>query len=362
MKNRIIVVGELHIDLFYQADVYSSLAKILSQNLFQNQQSYPSEEDVESTILRIINSTTKKIQGNSYLKRGGNGNNSSEILARMGTKVDLMSVVGENSQWMLQELQEFGVGISNIHVKSVPTPISTIIEDPNITKILLASNYKKEMNFTDINFSADNFSPYNIIFISPFAPKFVPVYRAVPKTDKIVAVTIETQKIQNFAQLEPLADHPCDILFANLHDIASILDDSTFSSTQSDIAVNSQQVHRNDLRISSMAKIRVYTFGKEGVWICLANLEEVHIPIISVKVKNRTGAGDTFAATFLVEFNSRISSKQELDNLDLNNLMQILIRCAKFARIAAALKIQSGNSPTKAEIDFFIQNNPMVFD
>ncbi|WP_371805078.1 carbohydrate kinase family protein [Candidatus Lokiarchaeum ossiferum] len=362
MENRIIVVGELHIDLFYRADVYSSLAKILSQNLFQNQQSYISEEEIESKILHIVNSTNKKIQGNSYLKRGGNGNNSSEILAHLGANVDLLSVVGENSQWMLQELQEIGIGTSNIYIKSSPTPISTIIEDPSITKILLASNCKKEMNFIDIQFPISIFYPYNIVFFTPFAPKFAPIYLAVPKHDKILALTIETQKIHNLAQLELLNAHPCDILFMNLQDIATILQDRSFSPTQTDTAKNSQQVIRNDLQISHFAKIRVYTFGKEGVWICVSNKQPVHIPIISIKVKNRTGAGDTFAAAFLVEFNSRISSKEELNHLDLDTLIKNLIACAKFARIAAALKVKTGKSPTRSEIDLFIQNNSLVIN
>jgi len=61
---------------------------------------------LENLVRKGFSDTPKKIEGNCFFKRGGNGNNSSEYFASLGIPTKLISVIGRGSEWMIDELKD----------------------------------------------------------------------------------------------------------------------------------------------------------------------------------------------------------------------------------------------------------------
>ncbi|MCP4764401.1 MAG: hypothetical protein GY870_21685, partial [archaeon] len=79
--------------------------------------------------------------------------------------------------------------------------------------------------------------------------------------------------------------------------------------------------------------------------------------IINVKVKNRTGAGDTFAAGFLAKLYESIKSAEDYRKKTDDEKEWIFKVCLLFATSAAAVKISKGLAPTREEIIKMLEKN-----
>ncbi len=364
-KKKVIIVGELHQDIFYKTDYFSKLSETLTEKILhllnekKNDQQI-SKEEMKEKVVSFINDSQKKIPGDTYIKRGGNGNNSAVLINNLSIPTQLMTTIGSGHEWMIPEIEKMGIDTSTIYQVSDQGPISTIIEDPNITKIFVAPNLKKHMNFEKVQIRDEEFTDAKIVFFTPLADKYSKVLEQTSELDIISAVTIETQKIQNKTQLEEYYTRSSDILFANLNDLGMILGMDT--SDNSDEAIK-QRLQEIDEVFNHYAKVRAYTLGKYGSWICVSSGEdgsaglEKNIPIIPVEVKNRTGAGDNFAAGFIAYLYEHIENKNDFDNLSNEDLFNLMVECGKYASAAGALKVSTGKSPNKGELEKFYQKS-----
>jgi sugar/nucleoside kinase (ribokinase family) len=354
LKNNVTVVGEMHQDVFYRNDAYTTLAKMLSVQLKKEDISKYDEKSLEKVILKIIDNSPKKIGSESYTKRGGNGNNSTTMLHRLEIPTQLMTTIGQGANWLKDDLKSMGIDTSTVYqVESLP-PISTIIEDPNITKIFIAPNLKKNMNFDKVNISDDAFQSSKIVFFTPIADKYVKVLKQVENLNLITAITIETQKIQTYDQLEAICQVKSNILFANLNDAAQIL---SIETNIKDESVLLERLSKVDKIFHKYADIRIFTLGKYGSWICLENEPAINIPVIPIKVINRTGAGDTFAAGFIAYLFKHIKDQKEFINLPSDKKKDLLTLCVKYATAAATLKVSTGNAPSQQDVDELFAKN-----
>ena len=109
MTQKVIIVGELHQDLFYKTSAYTDLIEILAKNLKSINTAQLSPEELKKVITKIIDDNPKKIPGESFIRRGGNGNNSSELFAKLKIPIQLMTTVGLGADWMYPELKQLGV-------------------------------------------------------------------------------------------------------------------------------------------------------------------------------------------------------------------------------------------------------------
>ncbi len=310
--DKVVVVGKLHQDLVYRTTAYSDLAKNLAKNLLANLGSEITEEDLETAILKIIDDSAKKISGNAEVKRGGNGNNSTELLAKLQIPLQLMTTVGQGVDWMFPELQGLGINTSTVYQVPYPTPISTIIQDPQITKIFVAPNLKAKMNFETIEINDSAFDGARIIFFTPIADKYTKVLQQVQNRPIISAFTLELQKIQNLDQLKGVVPYPADLVFANLNDAAQICG---LDVSQTEEELLDERLTQVEEIMKNYAHIRVYTLGKYGSWICIDSHSSVNIPVFKVEVMNRTGAGDTFAAGFIAYMFEHILNVEDFEQL-----------------------------------------------
>ena len=344
------VIGEVHQDLYYETNFFESLIQKISKDLFQFLHYNPDDittKLIEKIVSRSFSSLPKKIQGKGYVRRGGNGNNSSEYLARLGIPVRLISVIGNNAKWIIEELRNLGINIDNLFVIKTLTPISTIIKSGNKTKILVAPNLKEKMNFEGIKEIDDAFLNLKIAFITPLDEKYKTILNTCSKRGIITAFTIETQKIKNIDILSKLVNKKTDMLFINLQDARIIT------------GIENSIDHVDDI-LKDYAKIRIYTSGKEGSHVITDTLA-LHEPALKLtNIIDLTGAGDCFAAGFLAKFYELIKNKEELNELlELENegkLKNILSKCLKFGTYTAAFKITHEDPIEKDKLENFIHN------
>ncbi|MHA1147332.1 MAG: carbohydrate kinase family protein [Promethearchaeota archaeon] len=350
MDKRLLVVGELHQDLYYESDFYEQLVeKITNEFIFfvkYNPDDLMNRKLIERLVKRGFSETPKKIIGNCFFKRGGNGNNSSEFLARLGVPTKLMSVIGSGSEWMYPELEALGIATDTIYQIDEITPVSTIIKSNFTTKIHLAPNLKNKMNFDGIEIKDSIYNNIKIVFSTPIAEKFIKMFERAYELGLITAYNIETQKVQTMEQMSQLIAKRYDLFFLNLKDAKIILGENVI-------------IERVDKEFKKFAKIRVYTAGKEGAYI-FTDTFSLNFPGKEISdVVDRTGAGDCFAAGFLTILYDMVEDKQSFDQLlendNIDQLKSILNKCGEYGTYSALYKITKQLPPTREELSKFME-------
>jgi sugar/nucleoside kinase (ribokinase family) len=348
MPKQLIVVGELHQDLYYENSFYEDLVNKIVDNLINFIRYNPDDLMNRRLLTKIVKSgfsdTSKKILSKSYIKRGGNGNNSAEYLSDLGIPVKLISVIGTESEWMLEELQKKNIDTAGIFKIQEKTPISTIIKSEFTTKIYLAPNLKERMIFKTVSFDNSFFSDAELIYFTPLAEKFKDIFEKAIEQGLIIATTIEYQKVQRSEQLEQLLSQKTDLLFINLNDAKLILEEDNIETI--------------DKKLGNYSQIRIYTDGKKGSYIFTNEISKLFIPTKEVEVIDRTGAGDCYAAGFLTKFYHLVKNKDHLTRLlsseTIDDLILILKECGKYATFTAMFKVSHQNPPTENELEEFI--------
>lgn len=350
MTQNLIVLGELHQDLYYETEFYEDLVEKIVSNVSNFIRYNPDDLNkriLENLVRKGFSDTPKKIEGNCFFKRGGNGNNSSEYFASLGIPIKLISVIGRGSEWMIDELKELGVNTDSIFQIDEITPVSTIIKSKFTTKIHLAPNLKDKMNFDGIDLSNKLFDNTKLIFSTPIAEKFIDLFNGGANSGLITAFNIERQKIHSLEELNELIQEKKDLLFLNVKDAYRILNEKL-------------SIDKIDEIFKQFAHIRVYTAGKDGSYVLTDHLQ-IFYPGIEVEaIIDRTGAGDCYAAGFLTKIYELVEDKHHLEELlkkeKLDMLKKILNSCIEYGTHTAIYKITKQTNPTKIEMDNFIKN------
>ncbi|MHA1794206.1 MAG: carbohydrate kinase family protein [Promethearchaeota archaeon] len=352
MKKKAILVGEMHNDLFYKCDAFKKIKDAIALTVFQKKKaiSKMSLEEIQELVEVVMKSEPKKIKSKALIKRGGNGNNSSEIFATLGVPVKLMTVVGAGSDWMINEVEKLGVDTSCVYQVDDATPISTIIEDPLITKIFVAPNMKDQMNFSTIDIEPSTFSDASLIFFTPLFAKFKPVLNLITylKLDITKAVTIERQAIENIKELKQNLVSKVDLLFTNIQDILEI--------------TNTKNIDDADEILKEYGSIRIYTLGSEGSLVKCGFSDDIRVPIFKVNVIDRTGAGDSFAGGFLMKCLEYMAEKNDTlinicNKATRKEINKIMYNSCVMGNVVAALKISLGRTPTRDEVEEFLEKH-----
>lgn len=345
----LIIIGELHQDLRYETEFFEDLSKIIAQQLHTFINYNPDDLRkplIEKIIKKAIANIPKKIIADCNLKRGGNGNNTAEFCAKLGLSTTLITVIGKYSDWMIDELNSLGVNTDLIFKNELLTPVSTIIESPFTTKIFIAQNLKEKMNFEGANLDPNIFNHFKLLYITPIAQKFKKILNISKTYELIRCVNIESQKVKNFEYLEALIEDQIDILLMNKGDANLILDEKL-------------SLNELDNYFKKFASIRLYTAGGEGSYLYTDNFE-LSCPTIQLKfVKDRTGAGDCYAAGFLIKLSELIKDKSELkkllENQSSDQVKGIFMKCMKYGTYTALYKISTQLIPKKEDIEEFIE-------
>lgn len=348
IENELTIIGELHQDLLYETSFFELLSERIIDQLLNFIQYNP--DDLRKSLMnRIIKKAIinipKKNNAKCTLKRGGNGNNTAEYCAGLGIPTKLISVIGKNSNWMIDELKFLGVNTELIFKNDLLTPVSTILKSNFTTKIFIAQNLKELMNFEGINFDINIFRTSKVLYITPIADKFKEFLDISKKLKIFTCINIEAQKIRSFEHLESLIENKIDVLFINKDDANLILN---------------QILPLDDIdnHFKKFANVRVYTAGKEGSYLFADNLKLTYPTIQLENVKDRTGAGDCYAAGFLSELFESAKDKPSFHAFlqdPLDQVKDFLLRCMELGTYSALYKISTQNIPKKDDLEKFMK-------
>lgn len=372
-KKKVMVIGEMHRDLKYITDALSKIVHdITTQLVAKKAKIQGTESEIQAIVSDALQSTTKKYSCNSTIVRGGNGNNSATILAKLGVPTGLLTVIGNDSEWMKAELESLGIDTTTVFVKNMATPTSTIIEDTQYTKIFTDKNLKDKMNFEGVEFPIDLFDDSMVVFITPMDKKYKHVLEVAVNAEKIVAVTIELQKLTEFSDVADLLSTKPEILFCNLNDAFEICMkdfEHTFPSfdefkqklnpdkmEKAEYEYHLKKLINVDLFFGKLANIRIYTAGKIGSWVRFGPMQLLYREPFVVDVKTRVGAGDTFAAAFLSKLNEKMSTPLEYMSQTKDELEWLFKVCLLFATGASGARVSSGEFPDAEAIRSFLKD------
>jgi sugar/nucleoside kinase (ribokinase family) len=275
----------------------------------------------------------------------------------LGVPTGLLSVIGNDSEWMKAELESIGIDSSTVFTKNVATPTSTIIEDTQYTKIFTDKNLKDKMNFDGIEFPIDLFDDSMVVFITPMDKKYRHILEVAVNAEKLTAVTIELQKFTNIAEVEELLTAKPEILFANLDDAFEICKNDferpfpSFDEFKHNLDKDKKPEYEYqlkklinvDLFFGKLANVRIYTSGEIGSWVRFGPMNLLYREPFKVEVKTRVGAGDTFAAAFLSKLNEKMSSTLEYLGQTKDELEWLFKVCLLFATGASGARVSSGS-------------------
>lgn len=349
IENELTIIGELHQDLLYETSFFELLSERIVDQLLNFIQFNP--DDLRKSLMnRIIKKAIinlpKKNNAKCTLKRGGNGNNTAEYCAGLGIPTKLISVIGKNSNWMIDELKTLGVNTELIFKNDLLTPVSTILKSNFTTKIFIAQNLKELMNFEGIDIDINMFSASKVLYITPIADKFKRFLDISKKLKIFTCINIEAQKIRSFEHLESLIENKIDILFINKDDANLILNQIL---TLDEI----------DSHFKKFANVRVYTAGKEGSYLLTDNIKLTYPTIQLKNVKDRTGAGDCYAAGFLSMLFELAKDKTSfyvfLQEHLLDQVKELLLKCMELGTNSALYKISTQNVPKKDDLERFMK-------
>ncbi|MHA1732128.1 MAG: carbohydrate kinase family protein [Promethearchaeota archaeon] len=345
------VIGELHQDLFYEVGIFRDLIDELTRVLSGVASDKVPRAQLRDLIKRVFLDSPKKIPGVSYTKRGGNGNNSASLLAAIGTPVKLITTIGSDAKWLKDELGEEAIQIDTVYEIPEPTPTSTIIVDPEVTKILVAPNLKEKMNFESFDVPPSAFDDVGIAFFTPMDHKYGDLFKTTRELPVLVAFTLETQKIRDLDSLRACVPFPADIMFANLDDAALV---GGISGESSELGSEENPVEVVDPLFREFAGVRVYTWGRRGSFVESSYFPSIHVPVVEVEVKDRTGAGDTFAAAFISRLNESGCQSRQFFERGPSAVRTAFEDAARFATRAAAYKISTTRPPSREDVESMV--------
>jgi len=350
VTENIIVLGELNEELYYESDYYDKIVQEIVSRLSSFIRYNPddlSKEIIKKIVIKGFSNTPNRIVGHGFFKRGGTGNNSSELLVRLGIPTKLISVIGRGSKWMIAELDKLGVNTTNISQINEVTPVNTIIKSKLIPKIHIASNLKRKMNFYELTVEDNEFENSKIIFSTPISKNNKNLLEKGLEFGLITAFGIMSETTPSIEHLELLIDKRHDIFFLNLKDAFSILKGECL-------------INQVDSNFKNYAKIRVYLTGKNGS-IVKTNNFGLTFPRVEEETRiDLTGVDDCFAAGFLAKMFELVKDKRTLNQLvareEVENLKEVLRLCIEFATNIATYKIINLSTPTRKELDEFTKN------
>jgi sugar/nucleoside kinase (ribokinase family) len=348
-----VIVGEMNCDLFYKNDFFKLLEEQVAEKVHHAiaKGSDLQTADIKKLVHDAIADLPKKNPGEAFIKRGGNGNNSTELFGKLCVPIKLVTVTGTGSEWMKAELEAIGVDTSCIFQVPKTQPISTIIEDPTTTKIFTAANLKKEMNFSSIKLKKEDLADATIAFLTPMGAKFEPVLSMLQGMNAgiTIAITVEIQAIDRLDTLKQVVKRKVDLMFVNKADALAITGKETLDEA--------------DQILARFARIRFITLGAEGSLIRSDFSAPVALPVFKVKVANRTGAGDAFAGGVLLKCHEMTeqggSLMARLEGENDEERRTILKDLGAFGTAVAALKVSLARTPTRAELRDFLSKNTL---
>lgn len=257
----------------------------------------------------------------THLSFGGNGLNESSAIAKLGKKVDFVSLVGndEAGKKILSYLKDLGIETNHVVIKdNLETSVNIVLVDKKGERhfITNAQSSLRKQSLNDILPFVDSMGDivcFSSLFVSPMLSlsDMEILFKEIKKKDRILCVDMTKAKNkETLNDIKPLLKY-VDYILPNEEEIELItgLKDAKMSAK---------------LFIDAGCGCCIVKLGKDGCYI-KSREEDIMIPSYKVeKVVDTTGAGDSFVGGFIYA----ISNGETIKN------------AAKFASSTASCSIE----------------------
>ena len=267
---------------------------------------------------------------------GGKGANQAVQCSKLGVKTIMLGMVGNDymGDFVLKELRQYGVDISNIKIANETTGFSVAnsLPDGNVfPTIVHGSNFKVNKEYIDS--LKDIIINSKVVILQMEIPIDIIEYIIKLCSDNNIKVILNTAPANNI-RVEYLKK--CDFVIANELEAEFY---TNIRIDDVDSAKKSIDKFHKDINANC-----IFTLGKKGCIICFKG-EINFFPSVDVKAIETNGAGDSFIGGFVSSyyiFNYDI--KQSVDFAQLCSAITITnIGCAK-------------SMPTVEDINKYIKN------
>ncbi|GIO25286.1 ribokinase [Oceanobacillus sp. J11TS1] len=234
------------------------------------------------TITHAVPNQGETVLGESFKTYpGGKGANQAVAAARLGAEVVMVGAVGEDAFGKSLKERFKNEGIETEAMDTVQK------ESTGVASIILSEGD-------------------NRIIVAPGANNYVTPEAIQKKQDTILTSDIILMQFEI-----PMETIEYTVNLAYKHHIPVVINPAPYQAIPESVIEKATFITPNELELQELKKATNYevirekiieTKGKHGVAFTLPNGEEKLIPSYPVKVKDTTGAGDTFNGAFVTEY------------------------------------------------------------
>lgn len=271
---------------------------------------------------------------------GGVAANFSVAFSKMGGRAGIISSVGDGSgaKWLLEKLSAFGIDTSRVKVrKGIDALKLHIFEDKSFRRIFFLEN-RRVLRLSESEIDTDYVSSANILFVDFFFGK-----TSVAAIRKAKSLGVNTVAIlpHAFDVMETWGLDKRTFIEALDHLDALFLSDKT-------LLEGFPENWHSFVDTFSRKGIIVITLGSRGSLVCTGK-KILYAEALKVRVRDTTGAGDTYAGVFTYFYFKEGRSLED---------------ALAFATAAAAMKCMkmgAWSSPNRRELEeFMIEKRPSI--
>jgi sugar/nucleoside kinase (ribokinase family) len=231
---------------------------------------------------------------------GGSVCNTMRALARLGADVGYIGKIGDDRASRVYEEEIVKAGVQPYFIRT--TGISgccTVLMSPDGERTM-ATFLGPAETMSDDEITVEMLQPYGCLYIEGYLISneklFLPILKRAKRMGLKVALDLSNFNIVNGFRdlLKEVIPAYVDILFSNESEA------NAFTGLPAAEAVDV---------LANMVETAVVTVGKDGVWAKKGE-DKVHVPALSDRVVDTTGAGDNFAAGFLYGYSLEATLEQ----------------------------------------------------
>ena len=262
---------------------------------------------------------------------GGGASNFAVACSRLGTSTGFIGCVGDDhfGKLILENFRRERVDVSHVKIVRRNTGFVIVISDAQ-GRYFMVANRGANLELKPENLDEKYISCAKLVHGSSL------------RCEIAKALGRKAKKFNVFSSI----DIGAELAHLGRSEVLEVLENYDFvflNRTSYRLIFNVNPVRENLLKYFPKGpKVLLITLGEDGVLVCDGK-RVIHVPAVKVKVVDTVGAGDAFAAAFLVYF-------LKTEDLEI---------AAKYAVAAAAFKIQKIGGqkglPTREELESFIR-------
>ncbi|WP_431277751.1 ribokinase [Leifsonia poae] len=286
---------------------------------------------------------------------GGKGNNQVTAVARAGALASFIAALGTDdaAHRLIASLSQAGVELLLRRVDA-PTGTALITVDDHAENAIVVDSGANRMLVDLTEAESEAIGAADILLLQLETP--VETVTAAATIARAAGTTV----VLNAAPIRALPEAllgVVDVLIVNEHEAAQLAADLGGGLPED---ADEQALAE---ALSSLGLAVIITLGARGALVCVPGEPPAHVAGLRVDAVDTTGAGDTFCGALVADLDRNASTRASASSTNGNVTggsvpdLDVLVKAAEFATVAAALSVQRAGAvpsiPTLEEIRHF---------